>query len=181
MSNYDLTTTFPAYRIIKFFTERNYAHPEQKIDWGLQMNNRRLWTVGWGHVLINPLTGQPFKGWGQLRRMRSIIPNRLEPKMYEVQEFLKADVKEAERLIKLHIRKPLKQHEFDALAAFTTDMGYHKALYGALNTGRNVKEIWLATGISLGPNPPRQGAVLRRLAEYELFSTGTVHLKDILT
>lgn len=180
MSNYDLRTSVTAYRIIKEFTTRNLIRPQEKIGWGLQMNSRRQWTCGWGHPVINPLTGAPFTGMKDKTKLLRMVPTAVSPKMHEVKEWLTADVLEAERLVKLHIKIPLKQHEFDALVIFTLDMGHHRWLYGAINAQNRVEEQWLLAGIRLSDNAPREGSVMRRRAEYTLFTEGSVKLNDIL-
>ena len=94
----------------------------------------------------------------------------------QAEAMLLEDLKKEERKILIHVKVPLKQHEFDALVSYCYNIGQSSTMWGLLNRKASQAEIkdWWENHYIMGNGVRLSGLVKRRKSEYHLFSTGKV-------
>lgn len=118
-----------------------------------------LWTVGVGHLIGN---GKLLpKDWNRLFSEK------------EINDLLATDIRKFERGVRMYIKVPLRQCEFDAICSFTFNLGLgtlqRSTLRQKINRGdkkgaaENLLKYCYAGGKVV------RGLQIRREAEYKLF------------
>lgn len=137
-----------------------------------------IWTTGWGHAIVDPLTGKFIKGNtpNGYKRACELFPDlTLEQANKLLEEDLVVVEKEVNKLIKVN----LTQDQFDALVSHTFNCGVSDTLYNLINTMPLNSEsisIWWRTKYVTAGGKKLNGLIKRRRVEYELFSTGKLNL-----
>jgi len=131
-----------------------------------------VWTIGYGHVVIDPKTGRKLEGEKGKQRALELHPS-LTAKQAEA--LLMKDLEKRAATVRRVITVPLLQREFDALVSFefnTGAIGAQKTIVRYLNGGMKgeaVNELrrWVfCKGYRL------KGLINRRENERLLFLTG---------
>jgi lysozyme len=133
-------------------------------------------TIGWGHLILDPVTGGRLKGPEGLKKAIELYPKITEK---QALEWLKSDLYEAETEVNRLIKVTLSQNQFDALVSFVFNCGVSETLFKYINTKPlDDPEIgaWWRTHYITGNGVKLNGLIRRRKAEYELFSTGRLNL-----
>lgn len=133
------------------------------------------WTIGWGHLIVDPRNGEKLKGpMGKLRALE------LYPALSTVAaaNLLDSDVEQREARVRRLVGIGLKQHEFDALVSFEFNTGRLRTstLLRRLNAGDRdgaSREFMKWCSAKVGGDLKRlPGLVKRRTCEQHLFLTG---------
>jgi len=142
-----------------------------------QMDSSKIWTVGWGHALVNKETGRYLKGESDLKLVEKQYPEFLNLTEQKAEELLIKDLEEREKEVNKRVKVPLKQHEFDALISFVYNCGYSDSLFNLINRNVDTKEItnWWRTHYITSGGKPFNGLIRRRKAEAYLFETGRLN------
>lgn len=136
-----------------------------------------IYTVGYGHALINPKTGKFIKTKEELKLIPAELLNMTEE---DAAKLLDKDLSKFEGFVNKNLKVQLNQDQFDALISHTFNCGVSETLYKLINTMPANSEsisIWWRTKYITGGGKKLNGLVKRRLVEYKLFSTGNLDLK----
>jgi lysozyme len=133
-------------------------------------------TIGWGHLILDPITRTRFKGTEGLKKAIELYPKITEK---QALEWLKSDLSKAETEVNKLIKVELNQNQFDSLVSFVFNCGVSETLFKYINTKPlDDPEIgsWWKTHYITSNGIIKNGLIRRRKAEYELFSTGRLNL-----
>lgn len=121
-----------------------------------------VWTIGWGHT-------------GLAHRDGTVHPGR-EITREEGEELLRYDMQVFEEVVRSAVKVPLAQHEFDALVAFSFNVGpgsFHSStLLRKLNAGDKDGAAKEFAKWTKAKGKVLKGLVRRRNAEATLFRGG---------
>ena len=136
------------------------------------------WTVGYGHVVIDPKTNRPLKGAGGKARALELYPAMT---VLQAEELLLNDLYTFEAIVRKYIKAYLNEEQVGALVSFSFNIGQgnfnasdalqyinRKQFDKGVEAFMNWKSIRTADG-SLKPLP---GLIARRKSEQHLFLTG---------
>lgn len=145
-----------------------------------------IWTVGWGHAVVDPKTKKFLKGEKDRVRAYELYPNMT---IEDADKLLELDLKVAENIVNNRVinkltgsNVTLNQNAFDALISHTYNTGGSEQLFNMVVSGTNVEIIYRFFRekyiSSLGKRLP--GLVRRRWCEADLFKFGVVnfHVED---
>lgn len=112
------TTNSRGVEIIKFSES---LHDGDLTYIGLQpkMCPRGIWTVGWGHALIDPVTKKFLKGDADKEKAYSMYPCMTEE---EANELLKTDLISREKDV-IDLKLNLNNNQFSAIVSFVFNLG----------------------------------------------------------
>lgn len=158
-------------------------HDGDKVAPGLQPQMDQpvigIWTVGWGHAIIDPRNKKFLKGEKDRARAYELYPNL---SIKEANELLAVDLKVAENIVNVNTKIFLSQNEFDALVCHTYNTGGSKRLFDLVNSYSTIDSIykWFRTKYVTSLGKKLSGLVRRRWCEADLFRFGVVdfHLDD---
>lgn len=130
------------------------------------------WTIGWGHLVLDPETRAKLSGDTGRDRALELYPNLT---LEQAERLLKADLEVRAAIVRRVVQVPLTQGQFDALVSFefnTGAIGGQKTIVAYLNSRQmpdaaNELRRWVYAG---GRKLP--GLVARRENERLLFITG---------
>lgn len=139
------------------------------------------WTVGYGHVVVDPVTGKRLGTAQPQARLRAL---ELYPAMTvaEAEALLQKDCKPRERAVAMRVTAKLTAAQFDALVSFEYNTGAVSAnctLVRLLNAGKTAEAAqeflkWDKGRVN-GRLQVLAGLTRRRKSERELFLTGKVN------
>lgn len=140
------------------------------------------WTVGYGRVVVDPVTGKRLSTLYPEHRLRAL---ELYPALTiaQAEAMLQEDLRSRENTVDTRVKVPLQQHEFDALVSLeynTGAIGANSSVVRLLNANRRKQ----AADAILAWNKGRvngllqelRGLTRRRQSERHLFLTGKVDL-----
>lgn len=136
-----------------------------------------IYTVGYGHALVNPKTGKFVKTKEELKLIPAELLNMTEE---DAIKLLDEDLDKFEAIVNKNLKVQLNQDQFDALVSHTFNCGVSETLYKLINTRPLNSEsiaIWWRTKYITANGVKQNGLVKRRAVEYELFNTGKLNLK----
>jgi lysozyme len=132
-----------------------------------------VWTVGWGHAIVDPVTRQHVKGKENRRRALELFPALSEA---EAELLLQRDLLAFSASVRGLVTKPLNENQFSALVSFCYNLGAGRlrqsTLLRKLNTNPGDPSIrteflkWVSPGTSF-----ERGLRRRRAAEADLYFT----------
>lgn len=132
-----------------------------------------IWTIGWGHAIVDPKTGQFIRGKPGRERAFALYPGGLT--VAQAEDLLKADLLDASRDVLARVKVPLTDNQFSALVSFEFNTGALKTttLLKKLNAGDYAGAAeqfgrWVY-GTVEGTKMRLPGLVARRAAERDLF------------
>lgn len=121
------------------------------------------WTIGVGHLINSPSDREKYL---------QIVNGTVKPKTItksQVISLFESDLQIYEKAVSDNVKVPIKQHQFDALVAFSFNVGVrgfkNSTLLRAINTEGNTKAGF--AGYSLGGSH-----TMRRLIESKLYHDG---------
>tara|TARA_R110000868_G_scaffold372706_1_gene636518 strand:- start:81 stop:608 length:528 start_codon:yes stop_codon:yes gene_type:complete len=140
------------------------------------------WTVGYGHVLIDPLNLRPLKGAALKARAYELSPSITQE---EADELLKKDAAVYEAAVRKVVKVPVNDEQVGALVSFAYNIGIAAMQkssavrlinQGNLNDGADAMLMW-NKGDTNGDGvlEPLAGLTARRKAERSLFLTGNIY------
>jgi lysozyme len=133
---------------------------------GLQpkMCPAEIWSEGWGHAMIDPLTGKFLKGKENRERAFELATIKTEA---EADKALMVDLIKFERIVNTRIKIPLTQNQFDALVSHTYNTGGSDTLFRLVNERAEPDKIrqWFETRYIIADGRVLPGLVKRRKAE----------------
>lgn len=138
-----------------------------------------IWTIGWGHAIIDPLTGTFVRGPAGKARAYALYPSGLT--LPQAEDLLRADLLEASKDVAALVAVPLNDNQFSALVSFEFNTGALKAstLLKLLNMNHAYAiaatqfKRWVKGRVD-GTLVTLPGLVSRRREERELFETAPV-------
>ena len=144
-----------------------------KIGYQPKMCPAGIWTVGWGHAVIDPKTNKFLKGEQNKARALELYPNLTKAQAIEL---LKADLKSVERMVN-SLRLDITQTQFDALVSFAYNLGFSRlegsSLLRRIKDKASHEEITKCFGMWNKANGKiLPGLTYRRQTEALLFTTG---------
>lgn len=80
-----------------------------------------IWTIGWGHAIIDPLTGKFLRGKESKKRAFALYPGGLTTTQCE--DLLRADLLEASKDVTALIGTLINDNQFSALVSFQFNTG----------------------------------------------------------
>ena len=80
-----------------------------------------IWTIGWGHAIVDPVTGKFLRGAENKRRARALYPDGLT--FTQAEDLLRADLLESAMNVAALVKVPLTDNQFDALVSFEFNSG----------------------------------------------------------
>jgi lysozyme len=135
-----------------------------------------IWTVGWGHALIDPVSHKFLRGDADKSKAYAMYPALT---LAQADAFLADDVKKFERMVN-DLRLTLSQAQFDAIVSFIYNCGlsnFEKStLLRRIKAKASVSDIekaFLMWNKADGKVLP--GLTLRRQCEALLFNTGKLN------
>ena len=79
-----------------------------------------IWTVGWGHVVVDPATNQPLKGEKGKARALQLFPSM---SLTDAKALLRKDLDKRLKAVLGMVKVPLTQGWLDALVSFEFNVG----------------------------------------------------------
>lgn len=80
-----------------------------------------IWTIGWGHAILDPSTGKFLRGAAARAKARALYPEGITTTQAE--DLLRADLLESAKDVAALVRVPLTDNQFDALVGFEFNTG----------------------------------------------------------
>lgn len=145
---------------------------------GLQpkMDPRGIWTIGYGHALKNPLTGEWIQGEEDFHLISKYYPKYLNITEEEASKLLDEDMDHVENQIN-DMNLGLNQNQFDSICSFTYNCGIGNFQTSTLlkrirgfKTDELIRDAFLMWVYSGGKR--YEGLVARRKSEAELYCKG---------
>lgn len=130
-----------------------------------------VWTEGYGHAIT---TRRGKKVAGVEMRSAALQLSKVKTEA-DAEKLLAEDLLDFEEIVLLNIKVKLTQNEFDALVSHTYNTGGSQTLFELINQDKKserVKGWWLNKYTSVA-GKQLKGLVLRRKAEWELYTTKT--------
>lgn len=136
-----------------------------------------IWTEGYGHAIRDD-RGILIKGVENKKLAYSF--SKIKDKS-EAEAMLRSDITEFEKIVLRGIKKPMEQHQFDALVSHTYNTGGSQTLFSFINADRmdikiEMLEDWWTQKYITANGKKLNGLVKRRYCEWVLFSTGILKL-----
>jgi lysozyme len=97
-----------------------------------------IWTIGWGHAIVDPKTRKFLRGKEQQSRARKLYPGGLT--LEQAEALLTADLIDASMDVHALVRVPLNDNQFSALVSFEFNTGALKrsSMLRLLNRGNYI-------------------------------------------
>lgn len=143
---------------------------------GLQpkLDPRGIVTIGYGHALKNPNTGEWLTDVNDVgkyyRQFEDMYPE-------EAEDLLRSDIQSFEKIVNSKIKFDITQWQFDALVSYTFNTGGSNTLFGLIRNKCSEQEIkdWWTQHYITSNGIVLPGLIRRRKSEYELYSTGKLN------
>jgi lysozyme len=131
-----------------------------------------IWTIAYGHALVNPVTNKFLKGDAdKAAAYKAMTDLTLE----QAEELLQSDLIIFEKQVLGYVKVPLTENQFSALVSFTFNVGSGNlktsTLLKLLNTGMYDLASQQFIRWNKGEGKVLRGLTLRREAEAKLFLT----------
>lgn len=136
------------------------------------------WTVGYGHVVIDPKTNRPLKGAEGKARALQLYPALT---LADAEILLTTDLNVFEAITRKEVRTYLNEEQIGALVSFSFNIGQGNfrssdalALINRkqFEKGTDAFMNWKSIRTSDGTLKPLPGLIARRRSEQHLFLTG---------
>lgn len=149
-----------------------------KIDLQAKMCPAGIWTIGWGHMLLD-ISGKPLKGVNGYQRMLEIYPDLETITIEEAEDLLANDLISFESKVN-SLKLDLLQCQFDALVSFSFNLGFGNLLSSTLlrrikGESGSIEEAFAMWNKADGR--VLQGLVARRESEAILYTKGILNFK----
>ncbi|BEG98096.1 lysozyme [Bacteroides sedimenti] len=164
-------------KLIKHYEGRHDGEPKTP---GMQpiMCPAGIWTVGYGHALVNKKTGRFLKGKGDYEIVRAQYPQYINMTDKQAEILLASDLQKTEAKVSSRLKVKVSQNQFDALVSHTYNTGGSNQLFDAVNMQISPDKIanWIETHYITAEGKSLPGLVKRRKSEAALFSRNTLIL-----
>jgi len=80
-----------------------------------------IWTIGWGHALIDPLTRKFLRGAATRSRARALYPDGIT--VEQAVNLLRTDLLDSARDVSVLVKVPLSDNQFSSLVSFEFNTG----------------------------------------------------------
>lgn len=160
------------YEIVKHYES---LHDGDLTEIGLQpkLDPLGIWTVGWGHAVVDPVTGKQLKGLDTRGRAYELFGNLTE---IQAQLWLERDMNEFGKAVLRACSVTPTNHQLGAMTSFAYNLGIYSLLKSQLIRKFNSKDF---EGAALefrkwvnGGGQKMKGLVARRESEAVYFLTG---------
>ena len=129
---------------------------------------------------------KPTIGWGHLVRAGDDVNDITQQ---EADELFDADVERIEKAVNKLLKRPLSQHEYDAVVSFTFNLGVNNlrssTLLKRINSVNSTKEViafeflrWVFVRNARNQVMKLRGLVRRRKYEAKMYTEGSYVLED---
>jgi len=143
-----------------------------------------IWTIGWGHAIVDPLTGKYVRDKANEKRARELFPNFDER---QAEDLLIRDLNAYETPIRKTIKVKLNDDQVGALVSFAYNVGIgsfnNSSALTFLNKG-DIKEagnrllLW-NKGTVNGVKVELKGLTYRRMSERDLLVDGVLKYYNV--
>lgn len=166
-------------KAIELLKHYESLHDGKLNEIGIQpkMDPLGIWTIGWGHAVTDPVTGEQLKGEANYEKAKRLYPGFNEQ---QAEDLMQRDLAAYEAAVKKVVTIPLNEDQFGAMVVFTFNVGI-----GALNKSTalrllNQKDIQGAgeamlawnKGTVKGVRVVLKGLTYRRMSERDLLVSG---------
>ena len=143
-----------------------------------------IWTIGWGHAIFDPLTGDFVRGKANEKRARELFPAFDER---QADDLLIRDLSTYETAVRKAIKVKLNDDQVGALVAFAYNIGTGGFTTSSALTWLNKGDIKEAgnrlllwnKGTVNGVKIELKGLTYRRMSERDLLVNGTLKYYNI--
>ena len=168
-------------KAIELLKHYESLHDGKLNEIGIQpkMDPLGIWTIGWGHAVIDPVTRTKVKGQENYEKAKSLFPGF---DLRQAEDLLQRDMAAFERAVKSVVSISLNEDQFGAMVVFTYNVGI-----GALTKSTTLRllnqnniagagDAMLAwnKGTLNGVKVPLKGLTFRRMSERDLLVTGVL-------
>lgn len=143
-----------------------------------------IWTIGWGHAIVDPVSGQFVKGKENEKKARDLFPNF---DLRQAEDLLVRDLAAYESSVRKAIKVKLNDDQVGALVAFEYNIGI-----GGFNSSsalrflneNNIPEAgnrllaW-NKGTVNGKKVELKGLTYRRMSERDLLVSGVLKFYNV--
>lgn len=143
-----------------------------------------IWTIGWGHAIIDPITGKFVRDKANEKRARDLFPGFNEQ---QAEDLLKRDLATYETEVRKAVKIKLNDDQVGALVAFSYNVGVaafkSSSALTQLNAG-NIAEagnrllLW-NKGTLNGVKVELKGLTYRRMSERDLLVSGVLKYYNV--
>jgi lysozyme len=138
-----------------------------------------VWTVGWGHAIVDPITNKMLRGEKDKKRAYELYPSMT---IEEADILFKRDLQIYERHVLRTVKSKINENQFSALVSFCYNIGgsnfNNSRLLRLINTNPNQSDAiireaflgWKSATVN-GVRKVLNGLVRRRNAECDLYFT----------
>jgi lysozyme len=131
-----------------------------------------IWTIAYGHALIDPVTKRFLKGDADKAAAYKVMTDLT---LQQAEDLLQSDLITFEKHVDSYVKVPLTENQFSALVSFTFNVGSgnlkSSTLLRLLNTGMYDLASKEFIRWNKGEGKVLRGLTLRREAEAKLFLT----------
>ena len=85
-----------------------------------KMDPLGIWTIGWGHAVVDPVTGKKLKGQETREQALALYPGF---NLQQSDDLLVRDLAAFERAVRSAVKTPLNDDQIGALTAFAFNIG----------------------------------------------------------
>jgi lysozyme len=142
-----------------------------------KMDPLGIWTIGWGHAIVDPVTGRKLKDPENYNKALALFPGFDER---QADDLLMRDLATFESAVRAEVKVPLNDDQIGALVAFAFNIGVanfkSSTALSKINAG-NIPEggEWLLKwnkGTVNGVKVELKGLTYRRMSERDLLVKG---------
>lgn len=132
-----------------------------------------VWTIGYGHALLNKNTGEWLRGEADYHLIAEQYPQYLKLTELQATEILEDDLAEFEKKVLQRLKITVTQNQFDALVSHTFNTGGSNGLFELINKKASKEAIrkWWTTKYITGDGKILPGLIKRRREECDLYFT----------
>lgn len=143
-----------------------------------------IWTIGWGHAIVDPVTGKYVRDKANEKRARELFPNFDER---QAEDLLVRDLAAYETSVRKLVKPKLNDDQVGALVSFAYNVGLgalsSSSALVQLNAG-NIAEagnrllLWNKGTIN-GVKVELKGLTYRRMSERDLLVSGVLKYYNV--
>ncbi|MDX2130313.1 MAG: lysozyme [Chloroherpetonaceae bacterium] len=171
---------------IKLIKHYESLHDGNLKELGIQpkMDPVGIWTIGWGHAIVDPITRQFVRGKENYKRALELFPNFDDRQADDL--FLR-DISAFEKAVRNAVKPKLDDNQIGALTSFAYNVGTGSFLRSSALKFINQKNIAEAGARLLVWNKAKvngqlvelKGLTYRRMSERDLLVTGVLKFYNV--
>lgn len=143
-----------------------------------------IWTIGWGHAIVDPLTGKYVRDKANEKRARELFPNFTAQ---QAEDLLVRDLAAYETPVRKAVKVKLNDDQIGALVSFAYNVGIGSFNSSSALTFLNQNNIAEAgnrlllwnKGTINGKKVELKGLTYRRMSERDLLVSGVLKFYNV--